>query len=216
MSLNVSLQPKSTTAAVIADALRSAILQGTLKSNQPLRQDDLASQFGVSKIPLREALVQLQSEGLVTIQPSRGAIVSALSPAEADEIYTMRIALETVVLRKAIPNLVSADFIKANSILQLIDTVETPLDWAKLNWEFHSILYTPANMPLLLNTLRILSINVARYFVIYQALAYRDHSQAEHRNLLAACKAGDSNLACTHLENHLSAAAKKMAVYLTN
>ncbi len=214
MSLNLSLQRKSTTANVVADALRNAILDGSLKSSQPLRQDELASQFGVSKIPVREALVQLQSEGLVSFQPSRGAAVSSLSSAEVEEIYAMRIALETLVLRKAIPNLTEADILKADHLLTLIDTEEKPMDWGKQNWAFHDTLYLPANMPMLMNTLRILSVNVARYFVIYQAMSYRKVSQEQHRDILDACRVGDIDSACFYLENHLRSAAKNMVAFL--
>ncbi|MEZ4730734.1 MAG: GntR family transcriptional regulator [Caldilineaceae bacterium] len=82
----------------IAAALRTDILQGSYKSNAPLRQDEIAARFGVSKIPVREALQQLKAEGLVTFFPNRGAVVSTLSSAEVDEIYAMRIALRNIGL----------------------------------------------------------------------------------------------------------------------
>ena len=81
----------------IADSLRADILRGNLKSGQALKQDEIAAQFGISKIPVREALVQLKTEGLVNFYHNRGAFVSEISAAEADEIYVMRIALETAV-----------------------------------------------------------------------------------------------------------------------
>ena len=86
----------------IVGALRNAILQGRYKANQPLRQDQIAEKFGVSKVPLREALVQLKAEGLVTFMPNRGAVVTELSAAEVDEIFTMRMALESKALERAI------------------------------------------------------------------------------------------------------------------
>ena len=73
----------------IANALRVEILRGKLQGGQPLKQDEIAAQFGVSKIPVREALVQLKAEGLVNFYPNRGAFVSELSAAEADEIYAV-------------------------------------------------------------------------------------------------------------------------------
>ena len=103
----------------IASALRNAIMQGQFKANQPLRQDHIAQELGVSKIPLREALVQLKAEGLVSFMPNRGAVVSELSANEVDEIFTMRIALETKALERAIPNLSSADLIRTKSVLDI-------------------------------------------------------------------------------------------------
>ena len=101
------------TTEAIAGALRNDILHGRFVGNAPLRQDEIAARFGVSKIPVREALQQLKAEGLVTFYPNRGAVVTALSAAEADEIYAMRIALETTALQRSLPHLTIADLVKA-------------------------------------------------------------------------------------------------------
>ncbi len=204
MSLNIgSLKRGSNTAGLIADALRNAIMNGSLKSKQPLRQDEIAAEFGVSKIPVREALFQLEAEGLVTFYPNRGAIVSELSAAEAREISIMRTALETVALQEAIPKLKPVDFSKAEGILNAIDHETDYFKWGQLNLEFHTTLYQPCEMPRLINTVRMLHVNVARYFIIFQAMEYRDKSQKEHRDILAACRQGDIDLACAHLKVHL-------------
>ena len=109
----------------IAGALRNAILQGRFQAGQPLRQDQIAAELGVSKVPVREALVQLKGEGLVTFLPNRGAVVTELSATEVDEIYSMRIALETKALERAIPYLSSADFIRARGVLEIIEESRT-------------------------------------------------------------------------------------------
>jgi DNA-binding GntR family transcriptional regulator len=125
MVVSYTFSPKEiyvkTTTEIIANALRDDILQGKLTSNQPLRQDDIASQFGVSKIPVREALVQLKAEGLVTLVPNRGASVADLSGEEADEIYLMRIALEKIALQRAIPRLTVSHMKQAEETLKTID-----------------------------------------------------------------------------------------------
>ncbi len=215
MNLQIgSLKRGSLTSALIADALRIAIIQGTLKSKQALRQDEIATEYGVSKIPVREALFQLEAEGLVTFYPNRGAIVSTLSPAEANEIYVMRIALESVALKQAIPQLKAVDFSRADGILNAIDHETDPFKWGQLNWEFHTTLYDPANMPRLMHTVRTLHVNVARYFGIYQAIEYRDISQQEHRDLLSACQRGEIKPACACLTQHLQAAAQSLIIFL--
>ena len=93
-----------TTSELIAERLRNAIVIGEYQSGQALKQDELAKHFEVSKIPLREALYQLKSEGLVEFINNRGSIVSSLSASEVEEIYTMRMALEEIALERAIPN----------------------------------------------------------------------------------------------------------------
>ena len=199
----------------IADSLRADILRGNLKSGQALKQDEIAAQFGVSKIPVREALVQLKAEGLVNFYPNRGAFVSELSAAEADEIYVMRIALETVVLARAIPHLTVAQLKHAEEILNAIDQEENIAKWGELNWEFHATLYSPASLPRLMDTIKALHTNIARYLVLYLAgMAYQKKSQKEHRAILAACRHGEIEKAVTYLEGHLRDASRHLVAFL--
>ncbi|MBX3010498.1 MAG: GntR family transcriptional regulator [Caldilineaceae bacterium] len=203
------------TTETIASALRTDILHGQLKSQMPLRQDEIAARFGVSKIPVREALQQLKAEGLVTFFPNRGAVVSALSSAEVEEIYLMRIALETVALARAIPQLTIADLARAERLLVAIDQTEQAARWVELNWEFHALLYQPANLPRMMNWMSTLHTNVARYMVLYLAgLDYQAASQQEHRALLAACRQGEIEPATELLRQHLQAAADHLVAFL--
>ena len=204
------------TPEMVANALRNAILQGRYKANQPLRQDQIAEELGVSKIPLREALVQLKAEGLVTFMPKRGAVVSELSAAEAEEIYTMRIALETVAIEKAVPQLKSSDLIRAQSVLEIIDHENDKTQWGDLNWEFHATLYQAAQMPLLLNTIHNLHNNVARYLIIYlDRLSASGLSQEEHWALLTACREKKTADAKRILIKHLKHASEHLMTYLS-
>src|SRR5438067_1086803 len=115
------------------------------KARQPLRQDELSAQFGLSRIPVREALRQLEGEGLVTVIPHRGAVVSELSLGELQEICEIRIALETTALRLAIPHLDEDSLAHAEAILRATDATTDLLEhWSRNNWLFHSTLYTPA------------------------------------------------------------------------
>ena len=215
-----SLTPSPNPALVIAkesiaDSLRADILRGKFKSGQALKQDEIAAQFGISKIPVREALIQLKAEGLVNFYPNRGAFVSELSAAEADEIYVMRIALETAVLARAIPNLTVAHLKHAEEILTAIDQEENIAKWGELNWKFHATLYSSASLPRLMDTIKALHTNIARYLVLYLAgMAYQKKSQKEHRAILAACRHGDIEKALTVLEVHLRGASEHLVAYL--
>lgn len=203
------------TSQSIADALRVEILRGKLQGGQPLRQDELAAEFQVSKIPVREALVQLKAEGLVNFYPNRGAFVSELSAAEADEIYVMRIALEKAILVRAIPHLTVTHFKRAGEVLAAIDREENIAKWGELNWEFHAILYSPAELPRVMETLRTLHTGIARYLVLYLAgMDYQKKSQREHRALLQSCRAGDVEKAEVILEEHLRSASTHLIRYL--
>jgi DNA-binding GntR family transcriptional regulator len=205
----------TSTADVIANRLREDILSGTLKPRQPLRQDEVAAQFGVSKIPAREALVQLKAEGLVVIHPNRGAIVAEFSADEVQEIYTIRAALETLALRHAIPNMTKADFVRADGLITIMDDERDPRKWSELNWEFHAALYSPAHMPRLFEHIRMLHSNVARYVVLYLAsVDYHAEAQRQHRLILQLCRAGEVAEAIARLETHLTNAGKKIANFL--
>ena len=200
---------------MIAAALRSAILTGELRSGQPLPQDEIAARFGASKIPAREALVQLKAEGLVTLLPNRGAYVSALSPDEVDEIYAMRGVLETLAVRRAVPRMTRSDFVRAAGLIEIMDGERDPIAWSSLNWEFHAVLYRAAGMARLLDHVRMLHANVQRYLVNYLTnVDYHDQAQLQHRLILDLCKSGDANGAAATLAHHLDQAAVKMVARL--
>lgn len=208
-------EPAENAADPIANALRADIMQGKLKSEQPLRQAEIADRFGVSKIPVREALFQLKAEGLVTFYPNRGAVVSKLSGREVEEIYVMRTALETAALERAIPSLTVANLNRAEEILNEIDKEKNMAHWGELNWEFHATLYAPAHLPRLMEWIKNLHANVARYLVLYLAgMDYQAHSQKEHRLILASCRQGSIEEATGHLTRHLQAASDTLVTFL--
>ena len=193
------IHPK-TTAELIADALRSLIMQGKLRSGQSLKQDEIANDFQVSKIPVREALVQLQGEGLVRMIPSRGAIVSRLTLADVEEIYMIRAALEPLALRRAIGKIKPTEFHHMEQILSHIDIEEDMSKWAELNWQFHAMMYHAAGLPRLVNTVQALYNNVARYLLNnYLDRDYLEESQRQHREILDACRRKDVDQAVEKL-----------------
>lgn len=209
------LQHQRSTPDLIAEALRQAIQHGIFREGQSLRQDEIATQFGVSRIPVREALRQLEAEGLVTFHPNRGAMVTSLSPAEAQEICEIRIALETTALQLAIPQLTEPDFDRAAAYLQETAQTTDPTHWADLNWQFHAALYIPAKRPRLLGIIKTLHVNINRYIRLQmQELNDYDRSQVEHHQLLAACRKRDQGGAMEILQQHISRAAQELVEYL--
>jgi DNA-binding GntR family transcriptional regulator len=216
-TLPILIKNPGNTPELIASALRGAILKGRLKSSQPLRQDQIAEQFGVSKIPVREAMVQLRAEGLIVFVPNRGFVVSELSPAEVEEIYMMRMALEAKALERAIPKLRPADLIRAASVLEISETEDDRSQWSELNWEFHSTLYQAAQLPRLLSTIQVLHNNVARYLLIYLgSLSARGASQTEHKKILQACQKKEVDRAVKILQQHLSRASDRLVAFLSD
>lgn len=200
---------------MVADVLREAILRGILLAGQQLRQDEIARELGVSHIPVREALRQLEAEGLVRLRPYRGFEVSELSPEEVEELYEIRIPLECQALRLALPHLTDEDLERAEQILDAIDAEGDPSAWSELNTEFHAVLYAPSRRQRLLNLIRTLRTNVDRYLRLYISVMQRkQYSQREHRKILDAVRRRDAAGAVAALEEHLGIACRMLVDYL--
>jgi DNA-binding GntR family transcriptional regulator len=200
---------------MVADVLRKAILRGILSAGQQLRQEEIARQLGVSHIPVREALRQLEAEGLAHLRPYRGFEVSELSPAELEELYEIRIPLECKALRLAMPHLMPEELQRAEGILDAIDRESDPSVWSQLNTKFHTALYAPSGRHKLLNLIGTLRTNVDRYLRLYVSVMQRKpHAQREHREILEAVRRGDVARAVAALEEHLDVTCRMLVDYL--
>ena len=142
--------------------------------------------------------------------PHRGVVVSTLTPEEVQEISEIRLALETLALRLAIPHLSEDVLQQADAILSKIDQETDLLGWSELNWQFHKTLYTPANRPRLLTLLKNLYATANRY----PLTSYKAQSQQEHRKILEACRRRETETALKILEQHIEATAKMPVAYL--
>jgi DNA-binding GntR family transcriptional regulator len=195
--------------------LREAILCGRLPAGSALRQDELAAGLGVSKIPVREALRRLEGDGLVEFQLNRGAVVAALSLAEARELGEMRVALETMALRAALGSLGAGDLRRAGSLVEELDWAADVAGWSRLNRELHLTLYGPAGRPQLLATIHGLHLRADRYMrLVLGAAGHQPRSQEEHRALLGACAARDVEGALAILTAHIEGATWRLAAHL--
>lgn len=196
-----------TIASSAADELRRRILEGEFPGGFQLRQDALASEFGISRIPIREALVQLESEGLVKIHPHRGAVVSELSIDEVEELFELRAVLEPRLLRRSVPKLTQADFAELDSILSEYSAemrAEDPSRWGALNTELHMLLYRHADQPRTAAIVSTLLQNTDRYTRIQ--LAFTDgrvRAEEEHAVLVDLCRKRDIRGACALLKDHI-------------
>jgi DNA-binding GntR family transcriptional regulator len=192
----------------VASVLREAITTGHLKANQPLLQDEIAAQLAVSHIPVREALRQLESEGLVTYQPNRGATVSALTGAEIREIYEIRAILETAAIRRAALRLSPETLAHARAILDRAERTHAGAEWGALDVEFHETIYDLEDRPRLHEIITGLLRRVDRYWLSHGLmLKHRETFDREHRDLLEALERRDAAGAAELLDRHLAGAA---------
>lgn len=195
---------RKTTAHMVADSLRERIMSGSLKEGEQLKQEAIADLLGVSRIPVREALRQLESEGLVTLVSHKGAVVTTLETSEIVEMFDLRIMLECFTLKAAIPNMSEADFASAGAVLDGMISDPQIEEWGTRNWDFHEILYKPAGKPATLNILRRIHANIDRYIRIQIALTHgEEKAHREHQAILAACAACDGDTAARLLASHI-------------
>jgi DNA-binding GntR family transcriptional regulator len=202
--MTAAMQKPQTVAEQIAAILREAIVEGSLKAGTPLRQDELAARFGFSRMPIRDALRQLETEGIVSIHPTRGAFVAKMDATEISEIYAVRELLEAEALRLAFPHLTDERLNEASSILDQIDVEADVGRWGALNRAFHLALYRPCGNGRLLNLIEALHNTADRYVrILLSNLDYRERSQIEHREILAACRSRDEEKGLMWLRKHL-------------
>lgn len=133
---------------LVARQLRSAILSGRYAPRERLRQEDIAHEFGISRVPVREALRQLESEGLVTLAPHAGARVSWLDVRELDEVYEIRGALEPMLIARSAVGLSDAQLAHLRELVDELEfNAERPGPWMDLDRKFHLESYAGGDMP---------------------------------------------------------------------
>ena len=136
--------------ARIADEIRSAVLSGEMRPGMRVRQELLASRFGASRIPVREALKQLENEGLVVLAPNRGAWIADVNSEESIEIYKIREAVEPLAIFESVPLLTDADIESLDATVHELEQVKTVEEYIRLDRQFHLRTYVRAPMPQLL------------------------------------------------------------------
>jgi DNA-binding GntR family transcriptional regulator len=203
--MSKSGQPAS---RLIALEIEKRISEGLLENDLPLRQAELAKEFGTSHIPVREALSALAEKGLVQIIPNKGAVVAPLSAHQCRELADMRVALETVAIRSSVPKLTDSHLAEARATLVAIHKASTPRLRAVNNWSFHRSLYAAAERPFLMSHLEKLWMHADRYLQFTWAhLPYEARSEHEHEAILLACEARDVRSACRLTTDHILGAA---------
>lgn len=203
-----------TATAYVTDVLREAIVGGVIPEGTPLRQDELAERFKVSRMPVREALRLLESQGLVDFQPHKGAVVAALRTDEVVEIFETRAALEVLAVRRSIPLLPNETLSEAASLLEDLETETELVQRMRLHRRFHLSLYSRAGARLL--QLVEGQFNAADRYLRIESVEMNNSSEDldEHRALLAACRRRDVKRAVAILGPHIEEGGRELAAKL--
>lgn len=205
----------TTTSQPIYDSLRDLILSGAIRPGEPLRQDEIAKRHGISKIPVREALLKLEADGFVLFRKNRGAMVRELSAAELLHLMDIRVALECKALELAIPNMIQSDFDVMHALLKQYAEIETVEHWSRMNQSFHNALYEPSGNAQLLDMIRDIQqrMGPALRLLMTEASGL-DRPNEEHHAILSACETGDVEQAVELLRAHIETSKKETAARL--
>lgn len=199
----------------IVTELRHRIINGQLPEGTPLRQEKLAAELGVSRVPLREAIRQLEAEGLVVSELHKGTVVSSLSLEEIEELFEIRLRLETWLFEAAIPLMTQADFTLAEAVIDEAMVSGIVENWGELNWRFHEALYRPSGNLIALKLLRTVHDNANRYVNLQIAVAEDvERELSDHRALVAFARLGDIRRGGDTLRAHIQRVSRNLIASL--
>lgn len=199
----------------VFEVVRERIVDGSLPTGLPIRQDALAAELGVSKIPLREALARLEQEGLLSSHANRGYFVRPMSMEEVDEIYALRLAIEPAAAAYAAANADDAARAAAVQAFEALDNAAHSklAEVAVCNREFHVALVRPGGRLLTTQLVERLSVIAERYVVAHLEPAGREsRAHKEHRMLLDAFLAGEGDRLDALLRQHIQATLDDLKV----
>lgn len=196
----------------IVGELRRRIVAGELPEGAPLRQERLAAELGASRVPLREAIRQLEAEGLVTTELHKGTVVSSLSPAEIEELFEIRMQIETWLFGLAIPLMAETDFRAAEAAIEEASATGSVGGWGELNWRFHGALYAASGRHIALRLLKTVHDNANRYINLQLAVAAEDveNELVDHRRLVAFARTRDVEGGVGLLRDHIGKVAQNL------
>lgn len=189
----------------VRDALKDLIVDGVLRPGEHLTEEELATRLGVSRNPIREGLQQLAHDGFVDLRPGRGAFVHAPTMREVDDIFHVRVLLESESARLAAQRITPESLARLKEILALgaaaVQAGE-PLPLLELNSQFHDIVSAAAGNAVMRSMLNALGKRIRWYFadvVVERA----PNSWRQHENLYQALLARDSDTAARLMAEHV-------------
>ena len=209
------LAPQMAMPDVIANALRDAIFAGVFESAEPLRQEEIAAQFGVSRIPVREALQKLVAEGLAVYSRNRGVTVAPLSETDFLDIQEMRRLLEGRALQLSAPSLTEGEIHAAERVLRRAIKKTASSERARHHWEFHRILYSKAARPRMIAQIESLHISLQRYLLpVWADVGLAPNWEASHFGITEAIRRKEIDSAVAMTVRQIEEATERVLILL--
>jgi DNA-binding GntR family transcriptional regulator len=205
---------------VVYGHLRDLILSGRYAAGQPLRQEEIARSLNVSRVPVREALTRLESEGLVQLRPRRGYMVVALSPDEILEISDIAERLESLAAHEAAKRRTPADIEALEAILTEMDRIgtlartgdeEALSAWAAKHREFHARLFSTSGRKSLCRLISLARDQLEPFIRVEISMSdYLRHATAEHRRILELVRLGAAEEAGALAAEHIKKSCERL------
>ncbi|TIV61393.1 GntR family transcriptional regulator [Mesorhizobium sp.] len=202
----------------VTEAIRNAIVSGEFLPGSRIRQETLASRYGSSRIPIREALKRLESEGLVVVVPNSGAWVAKIDIAEVEETYKIRQRLEPLAIFESVQHISPATVARLRTYLDRMEAEKDPEEFLRLDREFHLLTYEGARMPMLIGMVERFWNTTQHYRRVFlDAINARAEwiTHYEHRLLLDAIEQKDAAGAERILAGHLRRSQIELTKRLT-
>jgi DNA-binding GntR family transcriptional regulator len=197
--------------------LRQRILSGELPGGTPINPVDVAATLSLSRMPVREALRQLDAEGLVTIMPNRRAVVTRLTAAEVEEIFEIRAVLEGLAIRFAVPNFDEVRLAELEVLNQFLNKARLdPRAWVQRHAEFHDYIVEVSGRQHLRKQIKRIHSAVQPYLLMY--ISVYQHTEMvgyEHDNIISLIRSGDPAVAEVYMIDHVRSASKGVIEYVT-
>lgn len=201
---------------MLYERLRANILIGTLRTGQVLRQEELARRFNVSRVPLREALSQLEADGLIETRPRRGYVVTSLDSDEIVEVFELRMVIEEHAGRIAAQSRTAQDISDIEKTVATMDGLDSKMpdfqmQWTLLNYEFHNRIIASSRrkrLTKIAGTLRSMTESYVRMEIDLTGDAI--DAGREHREMLEALRAGDAQGLAELSRQHVEGTARRL------
>lgn len=196
--------------------IRDEIVTGRLPGGTRLKQETLADQLGISRMPVRDALQRLHAEGFVTIEPSRSVVVTQLAPDEVLEAFEIRAVLEGFALRLAMPELRGAVLAEIEDLAARMERATDDVElWVRRHDEFHEYLNQWSHRPRLFVEIQQLRNTVQPYFRMYLRVHHQPEAGvAHHRVVVDAIRRGDVTAAEATMRRHVLSAGRGVVAFL--
>ena len=195
--LKVHIDDHLTLRERIVSTIRNAVINGQLKPGARIAETEFAERFRISRTPIREAFRQLETEGFITVQPRKGAIVASFSEQDVSNFYDLRMVLEGYAARAATMTLTEEEIDRLEALIKMMDAASTKKDLRKaleLHNEFHDIFLRAAGNDRLHQIVQMMTSQLQRYRLIL-APGKIEGSIEQHKEIVEAFRKRDSALA---------------------